>query len=147
VMTTNAGARDLSGRKLGFGETGQTTSKATGVLERTFAPEFRNRLDATVHFQPLGTAEIERVVDKHVDELRALVAARTIDIVVSPAARQWLADKGFDRAFGARPMARLIERTVKKPLSELLLFGDVPDGSRVRIDIEDDAPHLTVDGR
>jgi ATP-dependent Clp protease ATP-binding subunit ClpA len=147
VMTTNAGARDLSGRRMGFGDTKQSTSKATGVLERTFAPEFRNRLDAIVHFQPLGTVEIERVVDKHVDELRSLIAARKIEIVLSPAARTWLADKGFDRAFGARPMARLVERTIKKPLSELLLFGDVPDGARIRVDLVDDTPQLIVEAR
>ncbi len=123
----------------------RTTSKATGVLERTFAPEFRNRLDAIVHFHPLGTSEIERVVDKHVDELRALVAGRKIQITLSPAARTWLAEKGFDRAFGARPMARLVERTIKKPLSELLLFGNVADGSGVVVDLKDDTLHLAVE--
>jgi ATP-dependent Clp protease ATP-binding subunit ClpA len=141
IMTTNAGARDLSGRKLGFGEPGQG-SRATGVIERMFAPEFRNRLDAIVHFLPLGPREIERVVDKHVDELRELVAGRRITIVLSPPARAWLAAKGFDRAFGARPMARLVERTIKKPLSDLLLSGDVTDGSRVVVNAA--AEGLTV---
>ena len=144
VMTTNAGARDLAGRRMGFGEPNQT-SKATGVLERMFAPEFRNRLDAVVHFLPLGTAEIERVVDKHLDELRALVAGRKIQITLAPAARAWLAVKGFDRAFGARPMGRLVERTIKKPLSELLLFGNVADGAQLVVDIKDDAPSLRVE--
>jgi ATP-dependent Clp protease ATP-binding subunit ClpA len=132
IMTTNAGARDLSGRKLGFRDPG-AGGKSTGVLERMFAPEFRNRLDATVHFHPLGGEEIARVVDKHVDELRALVADRSITIELTPEARAWLADHGFDRAFGARPMARLVERTIKKPLSELLLFGDLAAGSTVRV--------------
>jgi ATP-dependent Clp protease ATP-binding subunit ClpA len=132
IMTTNAGARDLSGRRLGFGD--QTmTGKSTGVLERMFSPEFRNRLDGTVHFKPLGTAEIERVVDKHVDELRTLVADRNITIELTPEARTWLAERGFDRAFGARPMARLVERTIKKPLSELLLFGDLAAGATVNV--------------
>ena len=145
VMTTNAGARDLSGRRLGFGDATHT-SKATGVLERTFAPEFRNRLDAIVHFRPLGTSEIERVVDKHVDELRTLVAGRKIQISLSPAARTWLAEKGFDRAFGARPMARLVEQTIKKPLSELLLFGNVADGAGVVVELEGrQALHLAVE--
>ena len=81
-----------------------------GALERTFTPEFRNRLDATVTFNALGTAEIERVVDKQIDELRAMVAPKGVTIELDPAARAWLAAKGFDRAFGARPMARLIER-------------------------------------
>jgi ATP-dependent Clp protease ATP-binding subunit ClpA len=114
-------------------------SKSTGVLERVFAPEFRNRLDAIVHFSSLGGTEIELVVDKHIEELRQLVAARKIAIELTPAARSWLALKGFDRAFGARPMARLIEKTIKKPLSDLLLFGDVKDGDRVLVDVHDDA--------
>src|SRR6187431_900625 len=138
IMTTNAGARDLSGRKMGFFENAATT-KATGVLERVFAPEFRNRLDAIVHFSALGAPEVELVVDKHIDELRQLVAGRKITIELTPAARSWLAIKGFDRAFGARPMARLVEKTIKKPLSDLLLFGDVKDGDRVRVDVQDDS--------
>ena len=146
IMTTNAGARDLSGRKLGFSDFGQGTSKATGVLERAFSPEFRNRLDATVHFLPLGTREVELVVDKHVDELRALVAGRRIEIVLEPAARAWLSEKGFDRAFGARPMARLVEKSIKKPLSELLLFGEVNDGARIVVRLEDGALRLALDG-
>ena len=143
IMTTNAGARDLSGRKLGFGESAGG-SKATAVLERMFAPEFRNRLDATVHFKPLGPAEIARVVDKHMAELQALVAARPLTIALTPAARQWLATKGFDKAFGARPMARLIESAVKKPLSELLLFGDLAPGTTVTVDEEGGAIRLRV---
>ena len=143
IMTTNAGARDLSGRKLGFGEAAEG-SKATAVLERVFAPEFRNRLDATVHFKPLGAAEIARVVDKHVAELQGLVAARGLTIALTPAARDWLAVKGFDKAFGARPMARLVESAVKKPLSELLLFGELPSGTTVTVDEEGGAIRLRV---
>jgi ATP-dependent Clp protease ATP-binding subunit ClpA len=132
IMTTNAGARDLSGRKMGFGDPGGG-GKSSGVLEKMFAPEFRNRLDATVHFNALGTKEIELVVDKHVDELRDLVSDRNIRIELTTEARTWLAEKGFDRAFGARPMARLVERTIKKPLSELLLFGELAAGSTVLV--------------
>jgi ATP-dependent Clp protease ATP-binding subunit ClpA len=138
IMTTNAGARDLSGRKLGFGDRTEGGGKSTGVLERMFAPEFRNRLDATVSFNPLGTAEVGRVVDKHVDELRALVSDRNITVGLTAEARQWLAEKGFDRAFGARPMARLIERTIKKPLSEMLLFGNLDAGATVLVTRKDD---------
>ncbi|MGE3577761.1 MAG: AAA family ATPase, partial [Vicinamibacterales bacterium] len=122
IMTTNAGARDLSDRRMGFAEPGEGAS-SRGALERTFTPEFRNRLDAVVPFQPLGPAVIARVVDKHLDELRGLVAARGVTLEVSDAARAWLAERGFDRAFGARPMGRLIDRVLRKPLSELLLFG------------------------
>jgi ATP-dependent Clp protease ATP-binding subunit ClpA len=142
IMTTNAGARDLSGRHMGFFETAQT-SKAAGVIERMFAPEFRNRLDAVVHFSALGGPEIERVVDKHLDELRQLVASRKIAIELTPAARAWLAEKGFDRAFGARPMARLVEKTIKKPLSEMLLFEHVREGGRVVVDVHQGALRLT----
>ncbi len=137
IMTTNAGARDLAARNMGFFETSQT-SKAAGVIERMFAPEFRNRLDAVVNFSPLGTQEIGRVVDKHLDELRQLVAGRRITNELTPAARGWLAEKGFDKAFGARPMARLVEKAIKKPLSELLLFEDVKDGERVVVDVQGD---------
>ena len=77
--------------------------------------------------------------DKHIDELRQLVAGRKITIELTPAAKTWLAAKGFDKAFGARPMARLVEKTIKKPLSDLLLFGDVKDGDRVLVDVHDDA--------
>ena len=143
IMTTNAGARDLSGRKLGFQDAPEG-SKATGVLERVFAPEFRNRLDATVHFKPLGGDEILKVVDKHVGELQALVTGRGITIALTPAARTWLAEKGFDKAFGARPMARLVERVIKKPLSNLLLFEDLAAGATVTADVVDGDIRLGV---
>jgi ATP-dependent Clp protease ATP-binding subunit ClpA len=136
IMTTNAGARDLSDRRLGFMEAGKGGS-SRGALERTFTPEFRNRLDATVTFSALGTPEIERVVDKQIDELRAMVAAKQVTIDVTPEARAWLAEKGFDRAFGARPMARLIEQSVKKPLSESLLFGSLAEGGTVTLVVRD----------
>jgi ATP-dependent Clp protease ATP-binding subunit ClpA len=132
IMTTNAGARDLSDRRVGFADSAVGVS-SRGALERTFTPEFRNRLDAIVNFHALGTVEIERVVDKQIDELRSMVTAKGVTIELTPEARAWLAEKGFDRAFGARPMARLIERIVKKPLSEALLFGSLGEGGTVRI--------------
>ena len=94
-------------------------------------------------FGALGTSEIEKVVDKQIDEVRGMVAAKKVTIAIDPAARTWLAQKGFDRAFGARPMARLIERVVKKPLSEMLLFGSLAEsGGAVRITVENDAIRL-----
>jgi ATP-dependent Clp protease ATP-binding subunit ClpA len=144
IMTTNAGARDLSGRKLGFGDPGEG-GKATGVLERVFSPEFRNRLDATVHFKALGAAEVAKVVDKHLAELQALIADRAITIALTDRARAWLATHGFDKAFGARPMARLVERSIKKPLSELLLFGNLAAGVTVTVDEEDGAIRLRTE--
>jgi ATP-dependent Clp protease ATP-binding subunit ClpA len=144
IMTTNAGARDLSDRKLGFAEQGKGGS-SRGALERTFTPEFRNRLDATVTFGALGTIEIEKVVDKQIEEVRGMVAAKKVTIAIDPAARTWLANKGFDRAFGARPMARLIERVIKKPLSEMLLFGALAEkGGEVRVTVENDAIRLVT---
>jgi ATP-dependent Clp protease ATP-binding subunit ClpA len=144
IMTTNAGARDLSDRRLGFAEQGKGGS-SRGALERTFTPEFRNRLDAIVTFGALGTTEIERVVDKQIDEVRGMVAAKKVTIAVDPEARSWLARKGFDRAFGARPMARLIERVIKKPLSEMLLFGSLSDnGGEVRVTVENDEVRLVT---
>jgi ATP-dependent Clp protease ATP-binding subunit ClpA len=142
IMTTNAGARDLSDRRLGFGETGGAGVSSRGALEKMFTPEFRNRLDAIVHFNALGPGEIERVVDKQIDELRAMVAARNVSIELDPLARAWLAAEGFDRAFGARPMARLIERKVKKPLSEAMLFGALANGGSARIVMEGDEIRL-----
>jgi ATP-dependent Clp protease ATP-binding subunit ClpA len=143
IMTTNAGARDLSDRKLGFADAGKGGS-SRGALEKMFTPEFRNRLDAIVNFSALGTHEIEKVVDKQIDEVRTMVAGKKVTIELDPAARVWLAAKGFDRAFGARPMARLIERVVKKPLSELLLFGSLADGGAVRVTVENDEIMLVV---
>src|SRR6266545_1801370 len=134
IMTTNAGARDLSDRRLGFGETGGAGVSSRGALEKMFSPEFRNRLDAIVHFNALGPAEIERVVDKQIDEPRAMVLARGVTIELDPLARAWLAAAGFDRAFGAR----LMERKVKKPLSEAMLFGALAEGGTARIVVEGD---------
>jgi ATP-dependent Clp protease ATP-binding subunit ClpA len=128
---------------MGFAEAGQGGS-SRGALEKMFTPEFRNRLDATVTFNALWTAEIERVVDKQIDEVRDMIAAKGVTIELDPAARSWLAAKGFDRAFGARPMARLIERVVKKPLSEALLFGSLATGGLVRVVVKDDAVALDL---
>ena len=144
IMTTNAGARDLSDRRVGFAE-GTSGTSSRGALERTFTPEFRNRLDATVTFHALGAAEIERVVDKQIDELRSMIAGKNVTIELTPEARAWLAEKGFDRAFGARPMARLVERIVKKPLSEALLFGSLADGGVARIVVRDGEVTVATD--
>ncbi len=145
IMTTNVGARDLSARKMGFAEQGQAVASSRGALERMFSPEFRNRLDATVHFDALGRTEIERVVDKHLEELRALLSTRRVTVALTPEARGWLAEKGFDRAFGARPMARLIEQRIKKPMADALLFGALKDGGRVTVAVKDGELALEYD--
>lgn len=131
IMTTNVGAREMSGRRVGFGEqVPGGGGSATGALEKAFSPEFRNRLDAIVWFNGLGRAEIERVVDKNVRELADQLRERNVVLEVTPEARAWLADKGYDPAFGARPMARLVERALKRPLSEAILFGALARGGK-----------------
>jgi ATP-dependent Clp protease ATP-binding subunit ClpA len=135
IMTTNAGARDLSARKVGFAEAGQSVS-SRGAIERAFSPEFRNRLDATISFASLGRAEILKVVDKNLQELQGLLTEKGVALEVATEAREWLADKGYDPAFGARPMARLIEDRLKKPLADAILFGKLQKGGKARIRCE-----------
>lgn len=135
VMTTNVGARELSARQVGFAEAGARRS-ATGTLEKAFSPEFRNRLDAILQFAPLGRPEMERVADKHLRELDAQLAEKGVTLTCTPKARAWLAEKGYDPAFGARPMARLIERELRRPLAEALLFGPLAKGGKARVDLK-----------
>ena len=146
ILTTNAGARELSGEKIGFRQTataraagtGGTGSKGKGVIERTFSPEFRNRLDAWIAFDALSFETIERVVDKFIEELRAQLAEKNVTIELTEAARAWLARKGFDQQFGARLMARLIQSRIKEPLASELLFGSLQAGGRTVIDERED---------
>ncbi|HYY56076.1 MAG TPA: ATP-dependent Clp protease ATP-binding subunit ClpA [Pyrinomonadaceae bacterium] len=138
IMTTNAGARELSEKGIGFQNEGGGKGKGRGAIERTFSPEFRNRLDAWIAFEPLTFETIERVVDKFINELRAQLIGKKITIELGERARGWLATRGFDRLNGARPMARLIQTKIKQPLAEQLLFGDAPAGSKILIDEKDD---------
>jgi ATP-dependent Clp protease ATP-binding subunit ClpA len=133
ILTTNAGAHELSSRKVGFGSDQSEPGTARAAIERTFSPEFRNRLDAWISFDSLPPAVILRVVDKQVKELGEQLAEKKIEIELSEEGRAWLADHGFDRTMGARPMARLIQNEVRKPLAEMILFGDLKAGGRVRI--------------
>jgi ATP-dependent Clp protease ATP-binding subunit ClpA len=136
ILTTNAGARDLSARKVGFAAEGSGGS-ARGMIEKTFSPEFRNRLDAILYFAPLGPDEILQVVDKNLAELEKLLAEKNVVLDVSPAAKAWLAEKGFDPALGARPMARLLEDRLKHPLSEAILFGALKKGGKAKVGLKD----------
>lgn len=137
IMTTNAGARELSEGGIGF--QGNTTGKGIGrgAIERAFSPEFRNRLDAWIAFESLGTESIERVVDKFIRELNKQLQERTITVKLTEAARAWLAKNGFDRLYGARPMARLIQQKIKEPLAEELLFGTLQEGAEVSVEEKD----------
>jgi ATP-dependent Clp protease ATP-binding subunit ClpA len=132
IMTTNAGARDMSD-SMGFQSTA-STGKGRGAIERTFAPEFRNRLDAWIAFDGLAFESIERVVDKFVGELRDQLAPKNVSLELTEKARAWLARNGYDRAFGARPMARLITTRLKEPLVNELLFGALQNGGIARVD-------------
>jgi ATP-dependent Clp protease ATP-binding subunit ClpA len=136
VMTTNAGAQELSARRVGFGQDMSDPGNARNAIERTFSPEFRNRLDAWVAFDSLPTEVILKVVDKMVKELEGQLAEKKVKIELSAEGRQWLAEHGFDRKMGARPMARLIQNEVKKPLAEKILFGELHDGGTVRVEVE-----------
>ncbi len=143
IMTTNAGARDLSGARIGFkqlqeGGIGGTGSKAQGAIERTFSPEFRNRLDGWIAFEQLSFAVTELVVDKFINELRAQLVEKKVEINLEEPARAWLANKGYDQQFGARPMARLIQSKIKEPLANEILFGSLQNGGTVRVGVKDD---------
>ncbi|HEX9050613.1 MAG TPA: ATP-dependent Clp protease ATP-binding subunit ClpA [Anaeromyxobacter sp.] len=136
VMTTNAGAQELAARRVGFGQDLSDPGNARNAIERTFSPEFRNRLDAWVAFDALPAEVIAKIVEKFVRELEAQLAEKKVRIDLSPAGRAWLADHGFDRKMGARPMARLIQNELKKPLAEKILFGELHDGGTVHVDVE-----------
>jgi ATP-dependent Clp protease ATP-binding subunit ClpA len=142
ILTTNAGAQEMSEKVLGFGDTHASAadgSKAKRVIERTFTPEFRNRLDAWIAFAGLTPEVILRVVDKEVGLLQKQLDEKRVVLALSPEAKQWLAKHGYDPLFGARPMARLIDQSIKKPLAEALLFGELQDGGTARVNVSGDS--------
>jgi len=136
VMTTNAGASEMAKNAIGFGREGRDGAD-TEAIERMFSPEFRNRLDAIIPFDYLDDEVIGQVVDKFIMQLEAQLADRQVQIELTDAARKWLADKGYDRLYGARPLARVIQEHIKKPLAEELLFGRLEKGGLVQVDVED----------
>jgi ATP-dependent Clp protease ATP-binding subunit ClpA len=144
IMTTNAGAQELSSRTLGFSAGEGSRGNARSAIERTFSPEFRNRLDAWVSFESLPPEVIARVVDKMVKELADQLVPKKVTLELTPAGRAWLAEHGFDRLMGARPMGRLIQNEVKKPLAEKILFGELKEGGHVVLDADDERLVLTV---
>jgi ATP-dependent Clp protease ATP-binding subunit ClpA len=146
IMTSNAGSREMSATMLGFGAAGMTSaarSQAKHAIERLFSPEFRNRLDAIVTFNALSFEVVETIVEKFILQLEAQLAERRVAIALDPEARAWLARKGFDPVFGARPLARVIQAQVRDPLTEEILFGRLEGGGTVRIGLANDA--LTFD--
>jgi len=136
VMTTNAGAAQAARRTIGFTKQDHSTD-AMEVIRKGFTPEFRNRLDAVVQFQALGFDHILRVVDKFLIELEAQLHDKNVVMTATPDAREWLAQHGFDPLMGARPMARVIQDRIKRPLADELLFGKLAGGGRVSIEVRD----------
>jgi ATP-dependent Clp protease ATP-binding subunit ClpA len=138
IMTTNAGAADLAKPAIGFGRDARVGDDQDAI-QRLFTPEFRNRLDAVISFAGLSQEIVARVVDKFVMQLEAQLADRNVTIELSSAAKEWLAEKGFDPLYGARPLARVIQEHVKKPLAEELLFGRLAKGGAVKVGLKDGA--------
>ncbi len=139
IMTTNAGASDAAKESIGFGR-GKREDENEEAIKRLFTPEFRNRLDATIAFAGLSEEIIEMVVDKFILQLEAQLADRNVTIALTAKARKWLAVRGYDEAFGARPLGRLIQEHVKKPMADELLFGSLQKGGGVKIDIDKNDP-------
>ncbi len=137
IMTSNAGAREIAAHAIGFGNI-SNEGKDQHAIEKIFSPEFRNRLDAIVHFRTLPMQAIERVVEKFVKELVEQLTERKVSITLTPAARRYLAEKGYDKTFGARPMARLIQTEVKQVLADEILFGQLQEGGEVEIDFDEE---------
>ena len=143
VMTTNAGAQQASRASVGF-TLQDHSSDAMEVIKRMFSPEFRNRLDAIIKFDALDEDSIARVVDKLIVELEAQLDRNEVTIELESAARAWIARRGYDRKMGARPMARVIQEHIKRPLAEELLFGSLRDGGHVRVDVGGDGESLVL---
>jgi ATP-dependent Clp protease ATP-binding subunit ClpA len=147
IMTTNAGARELTAQPMGFAPA-TAGDPAKKPLEHLFSPEFRNRLDAVVRFDTLSTETIKQIVDKQINELRTALRPKQISLELSEAARNWLAQHGYHKDFGARPMSRLIDDKLRKPLAEAMLFGELADGGGTAwVDVVDNEINLTYTPR
>ena len=145
IMTSNAGASEQAKAAIGFGRD-RREGEDTAAIERTFTPEFRNRLDAVISFAPLPRSVIMRVVEKFVLQLEAQLMDRNVTIDLSEEAAAWLGEKGYDDKMGARPLARVIQEYIKKPLAEELLFGKLAKGGVVHVHVRDGELELTMDG-
>ncbi|MGH9369897.1 MAG: AAA family ATPase, partial [Vicinamibacterales bacterium] len=148
IMTSNAGSRELSAGSIGFAESGASDhavdarlkasqQRSKQAIEKVFSPEFRNRLDAIVSFGPLSPSVMETIVEKFIMQLEAQLAERRVAIALEPEAREWLATKGYDPTFGARPLGRVIQTDVRDPLTDEILFGQLENGGTVTIGLKD----------
>ena len=147
IMTSNAGSREMSQLGIGFGSDSakDAPSRAKRAVERLFSPEFRNRLDAIVGFDALSQDVMETIVEKFILELEAQLRERRIAFTLLPEARKYLATKGYDPTYGARPLARLIQSEVRDPLTDEILFGKLEDGGTVTIGCDADGEKLTFE--
>jgi ATP-dependent Clp protease ATP-binding subunit ClpA len=146
IMTSNVGAQDMARGLVGFGQR-DSRGKEDIALKNLFSPEFRNRLDARIQFDPLSPDVMERVVDKFMKEMSEQLAERDVTLSLTPAARAYLAEKGYDKDQGARPLGRLIQDEIKRPLGDQLLFGELEHGGHVTVDLKDGALHFDSLGR
>jgi ATP-dependent Clp protease ATP-binding subunit ClpA len=139
MMTSNAGTREMSTQTIGFGDKQyDTENKGKDAIEKFFSPEFRNRLDGIIHFNALNEDIMKKVVDKFMNELKGQLVAKKVSINLSPDARTWLAKKGHDPRYGARPLSRLIQTEIKDILADEILFGRLDKGGNVLIDVENE---------
>ncbi len=146
VMTTNAGAQEMSRASIGFTEQDHS-SDGMEAIRKLFTPEFRNRLDGIIQFQPLGRNTVVRVVDKLILELEAQLQDKMVTLELDDAARAWIADRGYDAKMGARPMSRVIQEHIKRPLAEELLFGSLASGGHIRIAVSEDGDTLVLESQ
>jgi ATP-dependent Clp protease ATP-binding subunit ClpA len=144
IMTTNAGASDMARAPIGFGRT-KREGEDEDAIKKLFTPEFRNRLDATIPFQNLPADVIARVVEKFVLQLEAQLADRNVTIELTEAANRWIAERGYDEQLGARPLARVIQENIKKPLADEVLFGQLTKGGMVRVTVNADKDELAFE--
>ncbi len=142
VMTSNVGSREHEKNPIGIFKDHDVSQASKKVVEKTFTPEFRNRLDAMVFFNPLDPMTVAQVVGKQILELESQLLAKNVEIEFETEAREWLASQGYDRLMGARPMARLIQDQIKKPLSEEILFGQLEKGGSVKVKLNSDTKEL-----
>ncbi len=158
ILTSNAGSRELSAQTIGFAERGigeayderarrAAATRSKSAIERVFSPEFRNRLDAIVTFRPLSSSVMEEIVEKFVLQLEQQLSERRVAIALTPEARSWLAVKGYDPVFGARPLARVVQTQVRDPLTDQILFGALENGGTVEIGVADNQLTFAYEGR
>jgi ATP-dependent Clp protease ATP-binding subunit ClpA len=145
IMSSNAGSREMATGSIGFGDSRADSKDARKALERVFTPEFRNRLDATVFFDALPVEVIRKVARKFLDQLDGQLAEKAVHLEVSPAAIDWFVEHGYDKSMGARPMARLVQTTLKAPLANEILFGKLVHGGTAHIDVKGGAIDISCE--